>query len=455
MKKREGGSVLIMVFVAGVVLATLILLMTDHMRRYSHQMVFFNARSEAYRLAETATHEAMGKLTIDPVAYLEPSFSDPVSNGDSVYQVQVCRRSYDDVSDGYFIVANATKTVDGMAFHVELNSYAKISNIGEYFAAVRDELQISHPLDISLGKIYGGQLTFAVDGDGSTVTKVKRAEYLNGCVPDPSAWTASNFADISISEPSTHQPVKLAYPLLFPQVGPSDLQFYRSMAHIDLSNPTAGHHECTFSGDIYPPGYSSNYNPAADHYAGHTSDNHDHVYYCTGTMTLQGIVHGQVGFVAAQDIRVTGDLVSADLTTSADYNGSSLPGAGSNPAVNAASSTAHQAILITPNNVVIDTTAIVAQYDVLNQPPKTLSIQALVMAPNGTIGHIAGVIDPAVANKLSLSFTGSLILASNPDVRDLFNAGANPRSYNYMATLGTYPAPFIPYITDIRYSFEK
>lgn len=436
--KRSNGFTVVFAAIFSVVASILIIALVRVLMINVNQTTYLNQMNLAYRLAETGMNVCLGKLANDPKSYLTfNGVQEAVTDG--VYDNVVVQRN-DVVPGGYYIVTSATRTVSGKSYSCRLHTHVRVSNVGDYFAAVKNELQVNDGVDVSQGKIYSPKLTF--ENIISSVTKVKAAEFVTQCTPALN-WSAGLKSEIVISEPAfpadtsdpakANQPVQRSVEMIFPQVFDADLDRYKTLAaaHTVTSN---------FTGDIFPPGYQegSCNKLSGDLYAPHTCVNVDHVYYSAMSMQIEGIIHGQILFVSEGDIHIRGKLESADVSAA-------LPGAGF-----ASSSTAHQAILITPKDVIIDN----SYYQVAWSTQAVQNIQALVLAPHGKI--LATLYDPATPHAfLSLNFKGSLILNTQPsNFSNVFN-GDSKRIYSYMDTLKTNPPPYIPAITEIFYSIEE
>jgi hypothetical protein len=332
----------------------------------------------------------------------------------------------------------------------------RVSNVADYFAAVSDEMVLSKGINVSEGRVYAPKVTFMTDQPLLT-TRVKSVEFVTTCVPPLANWDVGVKSQLVISEPvlvanavsddemtvtdisKTNVPTQLSAPIVFPQISPSDMVHYQTLAgpHTTTSN---------FTGDLFPPGYTNGggcTKLAGDTYADHTCDNAQHVYYFPGDVTIGDVItHGQVVIVSAGNIKITGNIVSANPMDD-------LPGAGE-----ASSSTAHQCVLITRNDVVVTND----YYKVTDVGQKTQTIQALILAPHGQLS--AQQYNPTTIHaNLSLNFKGSLILGHLPSVppgnfASVFQ-GAGGRVYSYMDTLKTNPPPALPAIIDIYYSEEE
>jgi hypothetical protein len=452
--KKEQGFTIALAMIVAIVLGVLVLAMANTMQTNARQQVYFNSMNHTYRAAESGLNKTIGQLSVNPSIYLtDPQFSNLQKGPEGEYQVSVDRRDLPNAKNIYYITTTATQEIGGKKYSAKLHSYVQISNVSDYFAAINGECIISHPTNIGQGKVYGLKLTFDYDRNPATKTFVQRAEFVKSDDPvaDPHLrpalpWDGTMRDDIQISDPADNLPVQLDYPLLFPQLLNSDILHYATVAHADMSDQTVGHQKCQFSGDIFPPGYWTADGAAmsGDLYPKHTASNGDHVYFCNGNITqLEGVVHGQVLFVAMGDIHITGNLQSASLDDSV-----ALPGAGS-ASVNIGSSTAHQAVLMTcgeNKNIYIDPSFLASA----PATPQTQIVQGLFMAPHGTI--TPQPYDPNWETKLNLAFTGSLILRSTPPFSNVFQG---TRSYAYMTSLKTNPPPDLPALAEIYYSIEE
>lgn len=449
-KSRNGGFSLALSLVAAMVISGLALSIANLVRANTRNKVTFDNMRITYQKAESAMNRALGRLSIDGRAFEnDPTLSNPITEDKTVTSVRVLKRNFADVNGGYYLITEATTTTGGRRFSLTLHTYARVSNVGEYFAAINGPLAIADGIDLSLAKVYGRSLDFAV----GAVTQIKKAEFVSpasNCTPAP---TSNSFGtNIRITEGVTaatgnslyFQPHMLNFELLFPQLLEADLVRYQEKAHLPGSGPE--HRVCNFSGDIYPPGYS----PVvmADTYAGHTNSNNDHVYYCDGDMTIEGRVIGQVLFVAEGDIHITGDLIVASTDT-ASLNYEPLPGVSTSG--NPGASAAHQAVLMTREDVIVDR--------IVTTVPTQLKhrIEALVFAPQGTI-QLETYPSEDFHNNLQLEFEGSMILNETPSFNSVYKCDSctgGPRIYRYMNSLLTNPPPDLPTLSEIYYSLEQ
>ena len=190
-----------------------------------------------------------------------------------------------------------------------------------------------------------------------------------------------------------------------------------------------------------PPGYKGSYGGCSDNYDNRTELNQDHVYYTEGDLRIGGpgggtVIHGQIVFVAEGNIIITGDIRKSDNTR--------FPGEGDGEEF-VSSSTAHQAILITRNDVIIDPVAVA---------DNNLVLEAMIIAPKGQLIPPRGL-DLAVRQNLSLDFKGSLIISSLNSTPRLPEVFIDRRSYSYDVDLRDNPPPYLPAIAEIYYQLEQ
>lgn len=428
--------------------AILLLGLSKVLNMNTHQAVYLNGMREAFRLAESGLNSMVGQLVVNPGLSTSDTLwytgnPTPIS-GQGEYQNYVIRRDAP-IPNGYYIVTCATRTISGKKFAVRLHSYVAISNASEYLIAVTDAATITDGIDASSGKVYAPKLTFMTDKP-AVQTKVKAAEYVETVTPNP-----VNPADIVITE-NSGQPLKLPYRITFPQVLDSDIDRYTTLAHATGTASGWVHEKCSFTGDVFPPGYYGGQD-LLDSYPSskHTDFNEDHVYYCHNDITFNGdvTVHGQVLFVTTNTIYIGGNLRKAT---------GAIPGAGSS--VNhISSSTAHEAVLITRKNVIVNTAFYPAPYTVALHLTQT--IEAMVLAPHGTF-KANTYPDPnggfnEIHGDLKFRFKGSMVTGSNPNFATTFLdafGGTPARTYEYDEDLLNFPPPYMPALADIRFSIE-
>ncbi|MFN0117442.1 MAG: hypothetical protein ACKVQC_03995 [Elusimicrobiota bacterium] len=439
-----------------------IIAISEVLKRSSHQSYYLDEMNKTYRLVETGLSQAMGRIANNPNDFTWTGVAQSGFESGESFTNYLTSGAFVGGTN-YYIVTSATRTRNGKDYSTTLHTYAKVSNVADYFAAISgaDPLVITKGVDVSLGKIYAPNLIFNLTGS-ALVTKVLQAEFTQTVTP-PKLWGGAIIpAQIDITEPSigpeAKMPIRLNQPMLFPQVLQADLDRYETLANAHTVKDLFGSNVPIAVGGpetkIFPPGYFRDTGggvctPAAHstptdqylvQYPGlRTCDNEEHIYYSANSMRIDGEVNGQVLFVSERDIFITGNLtINPGI---GPYPGDPLP----------SSSTAHQAILITRGNVIISSTYYTGA-------PVTQTIQALVMAPHGRL--IASIYaDLTAPANMKLIFSGSMILGSTPQsIPDVYNdltGGTPPRTYSYMNSLKTSPPPFIPVTSEIIYSIEK
>lgn len=451
---NQSGFALPLVAMVAFGLAILIFSIFQTTEVSTQQMLYFNNMNRVYRLAESGLSSALGQLSVDPSTATINSAGSIEMEGEGVYDNFATPVS-SPVAGSYYIVTSATRTSGGKTYACKLHTYAAVANVGDYFAAFQQEFRLSAGMNAAGGKIYAPNLVFFISTAVPIRTEALEAEYFfaataqdsitNTTYPNPALWSSINLfngqpimpTEIFIgSDTVSILPTKLPTLRKFPQVSSADLQRYSDLA---------GPHNFTnnFAGNVFPPGYRNGgtCDPLpGDNYAGHSCDNQDHIYYSPNSITIgsPGVetkIHGQILFVSAQHINIVGNIVSASTNTDP------MPGAG-NTTNHASSSTAHQAVLITRNDIIIT-------------PPTTYgstrTVQAFLFAPNGQLTVNVGV----STNAYNFNFTGSEILArgTNPP-NNLPSQFTGTRTYQYMTTLKTNPPPYLPALAEIFYSLE-
>lgn len=455
MKKQNSGSIIVLGAALALAVAFLVIGLSKLMNFNTHQTVYLDHMNSSYRLAETGMNAAVGRIVSSPRNYADLNGT-TITTDDGTYN-NVVTQTDSIIPSGYYIVTSANFTAGGRSYASRLHTHLRVSNVADYFAAVSDEMVLSDGIDVSQGRVYAPKITFMTD-QPALITKVKSVEYVTSCTPPVESWDAGLKAQLVVSEPvleanavsvdeltvqdtsKANLPAQLPSPIVFPQISPSDMSRYQTLAGPHTA-------ESNFSGDIFPPGYTDAGGGCTkligDTYANHTCDNTHHIYYSAGDINIgNAVIHGQIIFVSGTgNINITGSIVSADV--SAD-----LPGTGA-----ASSSTAHQAVLITRQDVIIKNTL-----DTSGNAQLTENIQAMILAPHGQLK--AEEYNPTTLHsRLSLNFKGALILGHLPsappgNLASVFK-GTNGRVYGYMNTLKTNPPPYLPAIIDIYYSSEE
>ncbi len=437
-KTNNAGSMLVYAVVIALTAAVLFAAIGRIARYNASQFVHTEATNRLMQIAEKGLNEAISELGRNSdIALFDTSIKVSPDDPLATYQNTVQRRDIPELGI-YYIKTTVSRTTNGSTEKAALHSYVRVVNVSDYFAAVSDVLTISHGADISGGKIYAPKLVFQWNDGNSTPTRVGSAAFYDTCDPPlagDKSWPGNVKQDVQILNTPKNAPVQLTAPLFFPQLSDQDMARYRILA---------GPHtvQNTFSGEIYPPGYSDfTTNEAGDTYNDsggnslHTTENTQHVYFFDGDIYLQGRVHGQVLFVATGDIHITGDLRCAD-------NAEALPGGGA-----ADSSKAHQPVVLTKKNIFIDKITV----DPNAPGTVTETIQGLFIAPNSSLIPVSYG-NETIHGKLVLDFTGSLIMStlkSTPTLPSIFKAG---RTYAYLDSLATNTPPYLPAFAEILYS---
>lgn len=446
-RQFDRGSAIAFAAIVGIVFLILLISIVQLLRNTTKQLNILQATDNAISVAETGLNRAIGRLAIGGTPITDGTWVTPAGVQGSYHN------TFEEISTPFpchYIRTDSAVDYGSTAFRATLHSYVRVSNVGDFFAAVYDELSIGEGANAEKGRVYSPTSLIFSPATVGNPTRVKAAEYYLECDPPPGDPQYVN-GTIQISEPADHQPQKPKTRRLFPQVLDSDMDNFRSLAKMGTAD---AHNVCDFTGalwaHIFPPGYVGGQN-GDDHYTKHSDFNEDHVYFCEGDMTIGDaglstrIIHGQVLFVASGSIHLRGNIISYTGTNPSDY-----PGAGF-----ASSSTAHQAVFLTQNSVFISST-----YWTTGAGALTQTIEGLVMAVNGelrTWGYNGDSSIHEAHTKLSLNFKGSLILQTLPStaphkITTVFGAG---RTYSYMDSLATHPPPYLPAIAEIIYQFEE
>ncbi len=484
-KKERGFSIGIAAFIA-LVISLLMVGIVQTIQYNLHQNTYLTNMERARELAESATNDVIGQLIYSPglvpLTGTTTTYGLPGPGGEGTYDYYVTRRSTPAI-DCFYITTVATRksllTV-GTQYMSSMHTYVNISNTGDYlFAVAAGTMPISAGIIAPAGKVYAPYLDFKI---GATATQVRRAEYALQVTPpgnDPSY--NQSVGPIEITDAPN---VPLEVPaLLFPQVLDNDISNYQNDANYNNVNLLIRHDQCTFNGDIYPPGYT-NALMGGDNNPNHTNVNADHVYYCAGNIQIgSATIHGQILFVSSNSITITGPIRKYGNTAPTDFPGYGAP----------SSSTAHEAVLITRQDVHISNTFWTSfDPNFASTQAACETIEAMIMAPGGTM--IADLYKDSIGNTydilhqhLKLNFKGSMILQTAmynfPDVFNgppqsgppitwttcyaandpiAINAGDSaaisqspPRSYTYDTDFKNYPPPDLPALSQVHLSLEQ
>src|SRR5262249_43885799 len=130
--------------------------------------------------------DAVNQIADNPNRCGDPKFSNPKNvDAYSQYEIDCLGKRNDPQPDSYYIVVSATKTIGGRPYCMRRYSYAVVSNVASYFAAVNGDFGVSSPNSIN-GKVYARNLSFDYDSNPSdpyTIT-VATAYFTTTIKPD-------------------------------------------------------------------------------------------------------------------------------------------------------------------------------------------------------------------------------------------------------------------------------
>ncbi len=355
-------------------------------------------------------------------------------------------------------------------------AFVTLSNVGDYFCAVRGQLTVLAGAKLGTGKIYGRNLVFdsamagpAVAGPADAVAVMGEANYDVEASPIdwpdvPAGGLDDRAGRVYIAgppEPSRivvsgdtsygYRPKQLQSPLVFPSIN-EQIDFYRETIHssqwADVL-PDEGAATCSFDGvTIRPPSvYTENSYPK-------TNNNKDHVFYCDGTggVFIRNVdIDGQVIIVAKGPVRIGGDIRIPD--TAAPLSG--RDGTYTNPpdlgpgdcttcpnTPTGVPSRANQLVVYAGAGVVIDK-------NWCDGGNNHLELQGLlIISPDAGLVYdpTAGAGDCVSYTSYSLDFQGAMYLSDQPTLGDVFTkpesaAPDSGRKYRYLETLQSDPPP--------------
>ncbi len=450
--KKNSGSVVVLAFVIAITFGFVVMAFYKVIDTRVRQSVYYATKKGAYELAIMGLNRGMGQLVqASNLASFNSLYnmdqpgemwiSIPELNGDYINQAAVVPA---DQTGGkpvnYYIKTKARVSRGANQFSTTLHSYVQLSNIGEYFAAVKGSLSISPGVNAAGGRIYADSLTFIVPGGGEPNTLVRGAEFFNTVTPNIVAgnWPV-DLAKLMVNPTLPHggftvndeipphwMPRKVPAPLIFPQVQNTDVAQYCADAPA-LNQCVPGPPGPPDENVLTITGLVSSLPNASTIICCNFNDGTP----TKGIIQLRNVtVQGQVLFVSNGEIQIIGNLLKSGGL--------------------AAPQVANQAILMAQGDVVINNLSPVPDQ------PITQSIAAMVIAPNGAIKPL--VYEPGDPHVfLNLNFTGSWVVAQ---VGDLPNTFANVyqgavRQYNYDETLRTTPPPQLPAVSKIWFSFEE
>jgi len=483
--KQQRGSILglIVVMVAVAMIAIVgVEVLIKHTSKQTNYLVW---RDRLSRTANEGYIQALSRIKVDPT--LGSANIPPTTTQWGTYEARAgwvrdldpgtIRDRAEFFECGYVIVT-ASLTTSGAPTprSVELKTVFRNANAGRFYGASKGRWMMNFTADNAGGSYYGRD--FVLWSNGTTkVPKVGKIYYTEtATMLDPDA--AEPFNPISLV-PGTDYPQfvtsdasaanygrvnKLDNPPIFPELGPDAMARLKNVA-------TNGTYNSYFNGNtnfpadiksekgwantwpndvIYPPGC-----PDATCNSLSNDDLKNHVYYVNGDLNIQGVVYGQVIFVATGKIVVTGDLVSDSLTfksggSNPDNPDTPYPGCPSPCLANTAAnskkdaSNAHQAILMTPSGEGIKLSNDPAPDLDIAIPTTALNVEAMVLAPNSGYTTTA----PTGPAGIEYIFKGSIIVGTiaNQNLRFI---PTSPPHIKYMDSLSTRPPPYIPGFTEL------
>lgn len=352
-----------------------------------------------------------------------------------------------------------------------VHSFVYLSNVGEYFCAVKGHLKVSPGANLGNGKIFGHSLEFDMSGGPNSIS-MARADYIVDYLPYK--WpepTMTGFQSVKIAEgpddtndpdDDYHLPKRLEAPLVFPTIN-EHIDFYGNPAVIAAGERLDTFPDYPIGGGAVSDCYIPNgviLMPPSVHAVGYTptNDNHDHVYYCDdpdGVVIGDNVtIQGQVIIVSKGPVRLRGDIFIANgdigqtirstngpnPSANGYFNGY-VPPDGTPPAPVGVPSTADQLVIYAKEGIIIDKD----WCSVGGGPHLTLQGLLLVAPDAGLTYEIpsSGVFCSNYAT-YSLDFLGAMYLSDQPFLGGIFKLD---RKYRYLETLATDPPP-------VRQSFQ-
>jgi hypothetical protein len=146
---------MVFAFIISLSVAIMALLISRMFNTSTHQTNYYVTMDRTYRLAESGMNAAVGQMVNDPLTVFDGSWV-AVPSEDGWYRNLVEKRNLP-VPNISYIVTTATRVVNGAAYSSQLHTYVRMSNVSEYFAAVKASLSITNPVNISGGKVYANK----------------------------------------------------------------------------------------------------------------------------------------------------------------------------------------------------------------------------------------------------------------------------------------------------------
>jgi hypothetical protein len=336
--------------------------------------------------------------------------------------------------------------------HAITHAFVQLTNVGDYFCAVKGQLNIRPGSQLAQSKVYGRNLVF--DLDKANPSKLKDAHYSIDYVPEiwpgPGLDGLANTADddpgfggieievgrLSLPDKRMNVPRQLEAPLVFPSVT-DQVGYYASQPASRVPRV------CNFNGsDIVPPSITNT-----------VHDNKDHAYYCddsvNGTVIQNIVVKGQVIIASSGPVKIKGNITipDPDLDNPVSWNGEGQPAYngmfGTLDNVTAwgnLPSKANQLVIYAPKGVIID-----GNWCNIGATAPELKLQGvLIIAPDDTLKYDPGAFTtPVTASCMDfatykLDFVGAMFLSDQPTLGGVFKAS---RNYRDLATLRSDPPP--------------
>jgi hypothetical protein len=320
----EGGTVLIVILVISLLLIVGMQWYSRVIRQMTREEVQGIVSQRAFDLADSGVYSALHMLRTPGDANLLKSgtwlngtdagapvdLSSATATGRydvSLYRSMDDSSLVDAISTGYYYIPTGSYMINGRRAHrAVVRAKIRVRYVGDFFAAIPDNLTVGYGTDISGGDIYGKSITFQAPDGISPHTKVRTAYYLNGYSPMPAPFVTF------FSTPPV--PVQLTSDPNLVSPDATMTESYRTMAgnggllakgvHLSgvfpSSPPTSPYKVYFCPGDIYlgAPGFPLQINDMVVIYATGT-------VYIENNITQTGGGNRWLGMISVGDIHIT------------------------------------------------------------------------------------------------------------------------------------------------------
>ncbi len=360
------------------------------------------------------------------------------------------------------------------------HAFVTLSNVGDYFCAVKGQLTLTPGAQLANAKVYGRTFNFDLENASSgNPMKLQEVDYMIDAIPDCNSgdWPTDGSilmptspTDPTLTRFCNQQNFKrIDNGLVFPSLD-EQFTFFKN-TNTPQPGPSTDYANCHFSGDLKLPMFAAPWSSDSsitnlqhvylcpeidalhpgDAYIGNTNVVGQVIIAAMGTVYIQGSItinHGDLGDPTKPPSKSQNNYTSPDLDTSNPRKQDVPKGLPSK---------ADQLVIYAKKGVVID-----GNWCNSNTYGNALKIQGvLVISPDSSIrydplGSLSACHDfgtpatgttPRIPSPYSLDFLGAMFLASQPTLGGVF---PDNRNYRYLDTLKTDPPPVREFYEIVR-----